>query len=539
MQGLRECLLLVVILVATANAQSTCTRGSAANIALGRKAVQSSNYNSRKYIASRAVDGKWSQNFGDDYCTHTTTEDYPWLYVDLGSVKSIGTIVLTNRFDCCGSRLKNIEIRIGNYLSKTGGTGSNNANRLLPGVSSSALPDKGRRAYFANGMSGRYVYIRLNYKKAVLTLCELEVTEYCPKPCMNLALGQPTSQSTTGWQGYSDQGVDGDRESVYNARSCTHTVSETNPWWRVDLGMQRRVGVVRVTNRGDCCTTRLNGFEVRIGDDWQSGYAVCNSGDNEKTVPGGETMEFWCGNVLKDKAVSQYVWIVIPGSGKVLTLCEVEVYETCTDTCNNVALKKPAFQKDSGWGGTPSRAVDGNTNGNYGGKSCSHTLNNGIPNWWYVDLGMEYKVNSIGIANRKDCCYPTYKNIQITVGNELSNYGRYNPTCRWPKKPEIHRCHLLPMLKQPRSLCLRHHVGQIAAGSLRGHCLRLSSAKLRHQQGCVDVIHQHRKLRVLCHRRKPVHERQILRCHQEGCPTVHHSGPGQGAADYLSAAHVC
>ena len=41
--------------------------------------------------------------------------------------------------------------------------------------------------------------------------------------------------------------------------SCTHTVPEFRPWWAVDLGSQKTVFEVQITNRMDCCsgTTQL------------------------------------------------------------------------------------------------------------------------------------------------------------------------------------------------------------------------------------------------------------------------------------------
>ena len=53
-------------------------------------------------------------------------------------------------------------------------------------------------------------------------------------------------------------------------RSCTHTyggyngAGSTNPWWRVDLFNEYAVNKVIVSNREDCCSERLNGFQVEI-----------------------------------------------------------------------------------------------------------------------------------------------------------------------------------------------------------------------------------------------------------------------------------
>ena len=49
-------------------------------------------------------------------CSHTATVVNPYWRVDLGSSHSITSVALTNRGDCCGDRLSNFEIRIGNTL---------------------------------------------------------------------------------------------------------------------------------------------------------------------------------------------------------------------------------------------------------------------------------------------------------------------------------------------------------------------------------------------------------------------------------------
>ena len=63
-----------------------------------------------------------------DFCTHTnpSTVD-PWLRVDLGSSKTITSVSLTNRGDCCGERLSNFEIRIGDILDDANGGEANPA----------------------------------------------------------------------------------------------------------------------------------------------------------------------------------------------------------------------------------------------------------------------------------------------------------------------------------------------------------------------------------------------------------------------------
>ena len=62
---------------------------------------------------------------------------------------------------------------------------------------------------------------------------------------------------------------------------CSHTQKQTDPWWYVDLGCERTVAKVTVTNGGDCCGKRLNEFKIAVGNDVAFGgtrNAPCGSG---------------------------------------------------------------------------------------------------------------------------------------------------------------------------------------------------------------------------------------------------------------------
>ena len=82
----------------------------------------------------------------------------------------------------------------------------------------------------------------------------------------NVARGGQVAQSSTSHSGIPERAVDGNRASHWSKNSCTHTKQETSPWWRVDLRKTHKVHSVKITNRGDCCSERLNGAEIRIGN---------------------------------------------------------------------------------------------------------------------------------------------------------------------------------------------------------------------------------------------------------------------------------
>jgi hypothetical protein len=97
------------------------------------------------------------------------------------------------------------------------------------------------------------------------------------------------------------------------------------------------------------------------------------------------------------KPQGRYVRVELPGDGKYLHVAEVQVYRGDT----NVALGKAAKQSTTDWGGSASRAVDGNTSGNYWSNSVTHTAFQSNP-WWEVDLGSMTDVDRIVVWNRTD-----------------------------------------------------------------------------------------------------------------------------------------
>jgi RHS repeat-associated protein len=89
----------------------------------------------------------------------------------------------------------------------------------------------------------------------------------------------------------------------------------------------------------------------------------------------------------------------------------------------NLALNKPTSQSSEGWGGASSRAVDGNTDGNWANNSVTHTqYDNGA--WWRVDLGGTYSISSVELWNRADCCADRLTNFNVVLLD--ANYAVVN-----------------------------------------------------------------------------------------------------------------
>lgn len=80
----------------------------------------------------------------------------------------------------------------------------------------------------------------------------------------------------------------------------------------------------------------------------------------------------------------------------------------------NVALNKSTSQSSTVYGAGSERAVDGNTNGDYGQGSVTHTDEEKNA-WWMVDLGGLYEINDIQVYNRTDFCSNRLSDFNIQI----------------------------------------------------------------------------------------------------------------------------
>ncbi|XP_028985089.2 uncharacterized protein LOC114843053 [Betta splendens] len=125
--------------------------------------------------------------------------------------------------------------------------------------------------------------------------------------------------------------------------------------------------------------------------------------------------------------MGRYVTVVLPGSAKILTLCEVEVYGYRVPTAANIARQGTATQSSLYPKGEAYRAIDGNRASNWGKGSCIHTNLQLCP-WWRVDLHQTYKVFFVTITNR-DAHSNRLNGAEIRIGDSLAGNGNNNPRC--------------------------------------------------------------------------------------------------------------
>ena len=117
----------------------------------------------------------------------------------------------------------------------------------------------------AKGAAGRFVRIELPGKQRVITLAEVQVMS----EGQNVALKKKASQSSTDFGGAAARAVDGNTDGSYSSNTQTHTTSQNNPFWEVDLGQEFSIDSVVVWNRTENngeYISRLDGFTVVILD---------------------------------------------------------------------------------------------------------------------------------------------------------------------------------------------------------------------------------------------------------------------------------
>eukprot|EP00116_Pleurobrachia_bachei_P000230 sb/3460492/ len=230
---------------------------------------------------------------------------------------------------------------------------------------------------------------------------------------MQLHLGLPTSQTSVGWSGAASRAVDGRTNGIWSQSTCTHSANTGENHWQVDLLDKKSVSKVVIHNRRDCCQERIDGAQVFVGK------TLCGS---VTYVNGQSVYVVDCGSPIVGEIVK------VSLDGDYLTLCEVEILGVDSDDGDGANLVTSTTvsvsQSSTGWSGVASRAVDGNTDGNYWGNSCTHS-SSASNNWWSVDLDAVSKINRVVIYGRTDCCQERMANALVYAGDEFCGSVTY------------------------------------------------------------------------------------------------------------------
>jgi len=82
----------------------------------------------------------------------------------------------------------------------------------------------------------------------------------------------------------------------------------------------------------------------------------------------------------------------------------------------NVALNGTASQSSTMHGGDAARAIDGKTEGDWNGNSCTHS-DYSVNQWWKVALKERVNVDYVEVFNRHDCCAGRIDGAKVYVVN--------------------------------------------------------------------------------------------------------------------------
>ncbi|XP_078660081.1 uncharacterized protein LOC144904812 [Branchiostoma floridae x Branchiostoma belcheri] len=144
--------------------------------------------------------------------------------------------------------------------------------------------------------------------------------------CFNLAL-QKTATSTDSAHRSPGNAVDGNTDGNHHGSTpCFHSMPDiSNPSWWVDLGQWYRIDRVVIFNRLDCCSWRINPFNIHIGDSDQVAANPKCGGDHQMAV-NQPSISVPCQGMW-----GRYVGVRLPGSSRTLQLCEVQVFSVPDD----------------------------------------------------------------------------------------------------------------------------------------------------------------------------------------------------------------
>ncbi len=82
----------------------------------------------------------------------------------------------------------------------------------------------------------------------------------------NLSLLGTATQSSNYQGNAPDLAIDGNTNGRYSDGSVTHTNNDNNAWWELDLDQNAYIESIKLWNRSDCCSNRLQDFYVLVSE---------------------------------------------------------------------------------------------------------------------------------------------------------------------------------------------------------------------------------------------------------------------------------
>jgi len=330
------------------------------NVARGKPTTQSSDTSIQPTGYSyKAVDDMHSLYYPDGACSRTLFEERPWWRVDLGSAMSVRMVAFVTPETADSVKINStriIEVRLGSQQSRASVQARTHplcGTRTVQSGTWTMVPCAGR--------VGRWLSLRA-IQATELALCEVQVFSAGSLISRHRAAEQSSSHKVYTTELNANLATDGYRYSSMMDGSCSITLPEHEPWWRVSLDFSYKVRAVlfwlktdspimngdtlvnatvrigdSIDNNGKTnavCGTVSDGFDSTLSTTTCSNrdgtVSGCTTGNH--TVPLCPVQEVVCDPEL----VGRYLTIVIPPQAKVdghpadilrvLSLCEVEVF---------------------------------------------------------------------------------------------------------------------------------------------------------------------------------------------------------------------
>ncbi|XP_064645255.1 uncharacterized protein LOC135498766 [Lineus longissimus] len=381
------------------------------NYAENKPTLQIDEIGTTNRSSSQGADGNINPDFNDFSCIETPgKQKKEWWSVDLGVVVRVRNVVIVNRGDCCGDRLKNFKVLVARSFDPK--KFESNTFVLCHDQKAAIPAGHIKPLYCPTAPVGKYVIVvKEPALKDPLSFCELEVYGYADDG--NLAYGKPTNQRSTYWKYKSDLAVDGDQEGEC-ATAMTVEPNAGEVWFHIDLLGYYEIDKLVVVNKRDCKNFCLRDFYIYISREFDKNkvnpynYTLCHH--QVQRLNSAERKFVKC----KQPIIGRHVTIIAEGNYP-LTICEIEVYES--SVWENLAINKKTIQSSdvSVTSGSASLAVDGWRMTDFDRKSCSMTTGMDREEWWSVDLGKVYRVRRIVIVNREDGFAFRLKNFRVLV----------------------------------------------------------------------------------------------------------------------------
>ncbi len=235
--------------------------------------------------------------------------------------------------------------------------------------------------------------------------------------------GGTATQSSDPFGFAASRAIDGVKTGVNP--DFSHTNNGANEWWRVTTPSAISADGIRVYNRTDCCSDRLNGAVVRAFSDaaWSTNVFTSPAVSGSPRV-----LDLQFGSRLSVQSLE------VALSNNFLSLAEVELFTLDNVTLplgtnlTRAAILGMSVMQSSEYNGGQFPAGNG-VDGNNG--SFTHTDGALTNPSWQVNFGEMMQIQSVNLHNREGCCPERLRDITVSVldgsGTTLWTSALLNP----------------------------------------------------------------------------------------------------------------